>query len=125
MKVISSSSRASGTYLNHSQLQSRKSSLHDQLSVTRTKSQSSVLNKTNSNTYIKKKFPGLDQYAVLFGNKAATHIGDADTHFRKTLRKYNQFDLYKNTAWIRPRANQIRSSRSHQKFLHIEVSASK
>lgn len=75
--------------------------------VTSTKSNSStqISNRSATNLFINKNLTALQVYSNLFGNKnsATSHIGDANTHFKKTLRKYNEFTSLKHTKWLKER----------------------
>lgn len=52
---------------------------------------------------ISKDLSTLQLYNTIFGEKNPYHIGDANTHFRKTLRKYNEFNGLKNIKWLHKR----------------------
>lgn len=73
-----------------------------------------TLQKNTPNLFVTKSFDKnlstLQFYNNVFGvkNSYFNHIGDANTHFKKTLRKYNEFNGLKNTKWLESKCKKLK-----------------
>lgn len=88
--------------------QSGNSSLHDRVNITKqkvtsTRSNTVIINSNKSSTsdFLKKNCTALKRYSKFFAEKASVHIGHPETHFKKSLRRYDVFSFDRNTAWIK------------------------